>query len=191
MRHRRRNFAAQQYQPCGEIGQTRFKESAPEGALPVRIRPRLLNKNYNSRLMKNSNNKVIITDGNLEDAMRDLHDLMEPGYISVDYTDIDVNGQRAVIISAVTEGEDRMSDALGKIRNSSVWDDFDLNSATKILVKIICNKDGNHQVRAEEIQEITAFMSKLPGTIDVKWSVGNDTSLGEAVKVIVFVSSSK
>lgn len=43
MRHRCRNFAVQSPQPGGEIGQTRLILSAPEGTLPVRIRPGLQN----------------------------------------------------------------------------------------------------------------------------------------------------
>lgn len=131
-------------------------------------------------------NNMIFTDGNLMEAVKDLNALMQPGYINLDYTDIDVNDGIAAVTSASASGETRMADVFNKIRNSTVWEDFDLNASEKVLIKILCAKDSTHPVTAEEMPVIVEFTSGLPSPVDVKWSIGNDPSLGESVKAILF-----
>ena len=55
------------------------------------------------------------------------------------------------------------------------------------MLKFMCSKDSDNPIRAEEINEITSFTSKLSG-IDVKWGIGDDPSLGDKVKITVLAS---
>lgn len=141
--------------------------------------------------MENSKNRAIITDGNLMDAVKDLTSLICSGYISVDYTDIDINARIAVVISATASGSTRMVDVFNKIRKSTVWEDFDMNASEKMLIKILCAKDSAHPITTEEMHAIVGFTSELPSTVDVKWSIGESPCLDGSVKVIIFASGQR
>ena len=138
--------------------------------------------------MNNSRNRAIITDSSLMDAAKDLNALMQPGYINVDYTDIGADDMIAVITSASASGVTRMTEVFNNIRKSTVWEDFDINASEKMLIKILCAKSSAHPITAEEMSLIVEFSSKLPCTVNFKWAIGVDPSLGESVKVIVFAS---
>lgn len=125
------------------------------------------------------------------DAAKDLNALMQPGYINVDYTDIGTDNTIAAITSATASGATRMADVFNKIRKSTVWEDFDMNASEKMLIKILCAKSSDHPVTAEEMPEIVKFTSKLPSTVNFKWAIGDDPSLGVSVKVIVFASGQR
>lgn len=132
--------------------------------------------------------KVIVTDGKITDAVKDIHELMARGYINADFEDLkDVidDCMKVAVTTATTDGATRIADAFKEISTSPVWKGFEMTSADKMLIKIFCAKESKSPVRAEEIINIVAFTSKFPSTVDVKWSISDDPSLGDSVRIIV------
>lgn len=132
--------------------------------------------------------KDIEMDGKITDDVKDALELIAQGEVNVELKDlkdfIDAC-TRTAVTSATTDGATRIADAFKEISESSVWKDFDMTSADKMLIKIFCSKDSKSPVCAEEINDIVAFTSKLPATIDVKWSISDDSSLGDKVRITV------
>lgn len=116
--------------------------------------------------------KVIVTDGKITDAVKDIKDVIDACTI-------------AAVTSATTQGPTRIADAFKEISESSVWEDLEITSVDKMLIKIFCSKESKNPVRAKEINDIVAFTSKLPATVDVKWSISDDPSLGDSVRITV------
>lgn len=113
---------------------------------------------------------------------------MARGYINADFEDLkDVidDCMKVAVTTATTDGATRIADAFKEISTSPVWKEFEMTSADKMLIKIFCAKESKSPVRAEEIINIVAFTSKFPSTVDVKWSISDDPSLGDSVRIIV------
>lgn len=131
---------------------------------------------------------VIVTDGKITDAVKDVQEPMAQGYINVDIEDLkDVIDACtiAAVTSATTQGPTRIADAFKEISKSSVWEDMEMTSVDKMLIKIFCSKESKSPVRADELNYIVAFTSQLPFTVDVKWSISDDPSLGDKVRITV------
>ncbi len=113
---------------------------------------------------------------------------MARGYINADFEDLkDVidDCMKVAVTTATTDGATRIADAFKEISTSPVWKGFEMTSADKMLIKIFCAKESKRPFHAEEINDIVAFTSKLPATIDVKWSISDDSSLGDKVRITV------
>lgn len=132
--------------------------------------------------------KVIVTDGKITDAVKDIQELMARGYINADFEDLkDVidDCMKVAVTTATTDGATRIADAFKEISESSVWEDLEMTSADRMLIKIFCSKESKSPVRADELNYIVAFTSQLPSTVDVKWSISDDPSLGDKVRITV------
>ena len=137
---------------------------------------------------------VILSNGSLMDAIQNILELYKPGYFDIDIADFDLilsDSRYAVISSAIGEGSDRMSDAMecisktySNIRKSTLLKDYGNKSEKLIFFKILCSKHAECPVMSEELKEINKFTSALPESIKVMWSIGDDPSIGEKVKVI-------
>lgn len=137
-------------------------------------------------------NSIIISDKPIAEAIKDLFDLTETRcYVNVDFNDIEsvvnVNND-AIITSVVSQGSDRVADAITKLKKSSIWNEYPMESAKTLLIKIKFSKDSNSSLWVKEIHGITKLTSFLPSTVDVKWAVSDDPSMGDKVKLIVFAS---
>lgn len=131
-------------------------------------------------------------DDTLANAARSISEIIsEPCYVNVDFQDVKTtlkDSGSAIIATAVGEGENRITDAIQKALHSPLLKLHDINTSKRLLFKFICSKDSENPIRAEEIAEITNFTSRLPASIDVKWGIGDDPSLGDKVKITVLAS---
>ncbi len=131
-------------------------------------------------------------DDTLANAARSISDIISyPCYVNVDFQDVRTtlkDSGSAIISTAVGEGEHRITDALTKALHSPLLKQHDIKTSKRLLFKFICAKDSENPIRAEEIAEITSFTSKLPSSIDVKWGIGDDPTMGDKVKITVLAS---
>lgn len=134
-------------------------------------------------------------DDTLADAARSISEIIsEKCYINVDFRDVKTTLQdsgSAIISTAYGEGEHRIKDAIDNALHSPLLKKHDINTAQRLLFKFACSKDSENFIRMEEISEIKAFTSKLPDTIDVKWGISDNPTLGDRVKVTILASGFK
>lgn len=131
-------------------------------------------------------------DDTLANAARSISDIIsEKCYINVDFQDVKTtlkDSGSAIISTAIGEGEHRITDALQNALHSPLLKRHDIFTSKRLLFKFICAKDSKNPIRAEEIAEINNFTSKLPSSIDVKWGIGDDPTMGDKVKITVLAS---
>ncbi|MDE5870112.1 MAG: cell division FtsZ family protein, partial [Muribaculaceae bacterium] len=131
-------------------------------------------------------------DDTLANAARSISEIIsDPCYINVDFQDVKTtlkDSGTAIISTAYGEGEHRISNAIQNALHSPLLKKHDIYSSKRLLFKFMCWKDSPNPLRTEEISEITQFTNKLPASIDVKWGIGDDPSLGDKVKITVLAS---
>ena len=130
-------------------------------------------------------------DDTLANAARSISEIIsESCYVNVDFQDVKTtlkDSGSAIIATAEGEGEHRITQAINAALHSPLLKDHDINTSKRLMLKFMCSKDSDNPIRAEEINEITSFTSKLSG-IDVKWGIGDDPSMGDKVKITVLAS---
>ena len=131
-------------------------------------------------------------DDTLANAARSISEIIsEEGYVNVDFQDVKTtlkDSGTAIISTAFGEGEHRISDAIHNALHSPLLKAHDINTSRKLLFKFSCWRDSENYIRAEEINEITQFTAKLPKSVDVKWGIANDPTLGDKVKFTILAS---
>ena len=131
-------------------------------------------------------------DDTLANAARSVSDIIsERCYINVDFEDVRTtlkDSGTAIISTAYGEGEHRISDAIHNALHSPLLKSHDIYTSKRLLFKFACSRQSPNAPRAQELGEIDHFTSKLPDTIDVKWGVADDPSLGDKVRVTVLAS---
>lgn len=131
-------------------------------------------------------------DDTLANAARSISEIIsEECYINVDFEDVKTilkDSGTAIISTATGEGEHRLSDAIHNALHSPLLKTHDIKTSKRLLLKFSCNRLSPNALKAEEINEITEFTGKLPRTIDVKWGIADDPSLGDKVKITVLAS---
>ena len=88
--------------------------------------------------------------------------------------------------STIGEGSNRSTDAISKIFASSLWKENDLQLSQKIFIILFCARDTDNPINVKEISELTKVTSNLPDSVDFEWIIGEDSSLGDKVKLILF-----
>ncbi len=131
-------------------------------------------------------------DDTLANAARSISDIIsERCYINVDFQDVKTtlkDSGTAIISTAYGEGEHRISNAIRNALHSPLLKAHDIKTSKRLLFKFTCWRDSDNPLRAEEIAEITQFTSQLPKSIDVKWGIGDDPTMGDRVKITVLAS---
>lgn len=144
---------------------------------------------YNDYTIFNAFEKA---DDTLANAARSISEIIsENCYINVDFQDVKTtlkDSGTAIISTAYGEGEHRVSEAFKGALHSPLLKRHDLKTSKRLLFKVMCSKDGGHAISIQEMSEIREFTDTLPDSIDVKWGVGDDPSLGDRVKVTVLAS---
>ena len=129
-------------------------------------------------------------DETLANAARSVSDIIsERCYINVDFEDVRTtlkDSGTAIISTAYGEGEHRISDAITNALHSPLLKSHDIYTSKRLLLKFACSRES--APKAHELSEINLFTSKLPDSIDVKWGVADDPTLGEKVRVTVLAS---
>ena len=131
-------------------------------------------------------------DDTLANAARSISEIIsEECYINVDFQDVKTtlkDSGTAIISTAYGEGEHRISDAIYNAIHSPLLKKHDVNTSRRLLFKFSCWKDSPNPIRTDEINEIRQFTAKLPSSIDVKWGIADDPSLGDRVKITLLAS---
>ena len=131
-------------------------------------------------------------DDTLANAARSVSDIIsERCYINVDFEDVRTtlkDSGTAIISTAYGEGEHRISDAIHNALHSPLLKQHDIYTSKRLLFKFACSRENPNAPKAQELSEINHFTSKLPESIDVKWGVADDPSLGDKVRVTVLAS---
>ena len=154
----------------------------------------LINNEYLIELYPDLNffNAFEKADDTLANAARSVSDIIsERCYINVDFEDVRTtlkDSGTAIISTAYGEGEHRISNAIKNALHSPLLKSHDIYTSKRLLFKFACSKDSPNAPKAQELGEISLFTSKLPESIDVKWGVADDPSLGDKVRVTVLAS---
>ncbi len=132
-------------------------------------------------------------DDTLANAARSISDIIsENCYVNVDFRDVQTtlkDSGSAIIATAIGEGEHRITNAIQNALHSPLLKQHDIKTSKRLLFKFIHNsQDAKNPLRAEELDEITNFTSKLPSSIDVKWGIGDDPTMEDKVKVTILAS---
>ena len=111
------------------------------------------------------------------------------GAINVDFNDVNTvlrNSGRAIMGSAVAEGDDRAIVAVKSALTSPLLNDNDINGARYVLLNITY---GNKEVMMDEITDITDYIQDAAGaTADVIWGHGFDASLGDKISITLIAT---
>ncbi len=111
------------------------------------------------------------------------------GYVNVDFADVKTvleNSGKAVMGSAVAEGEGRALRAIELALNSPLLNDNDITGARSILLNI---SSGTEQITLDEIGEINDYIQDAAGdNTDIIWGNCSDESLGEHIRVTVIAT---
>lgn len=131
-------------------------------------------------------------DDTLANAARSISDIIsEKCYINVDFQDVKTtlkDSGTAIIATATGEGDHRISNAIDNALHSPLLKAHDINTSKRLLFKFSCSREEGKAIRMDEMAELYEFTSKLPSTVDVKWGIGEDSSLGDKVRITVLAS---
>jgi len=112
-----------------------------------------------------------------------------PGYVNVDFEDVKTvmrNSGKAIMGSAVAEGENRALIAIEKALSSPLLDDNDIKGADNILLYIA---SGTEEIKMDEVIEITDYIQNEAGqTAEILWGNGTDEKLGEKISVTIIAT---
>lgn len=131
-------------------------------------------------------------DDVLTNAAKSIAELITVhGYVNVDFEDVKTvmkDSGKAIMGSAVKNGEDRAYKAIEEAMRSPLLNDNDVSGAKNILLYI---STGDQQdVTMDEISVITDYISGKCGDneTDVIWGRGFDESMGESLGVTIIAT---
>ncbi len=111
------------------------------------------------------------------------------GYVNVDFADVKTvleSSGKAVMGSAIAEGEGRALRAIETALSSPLLNDNDITGARSILLNI---SSGMEQITLDEIGEITDFIQDAAGDDAlIIWGNCTDESLGDNIRVTVIAT---
>ncbi|MBN2639571.1 MAG: cell division protein FtsZ [Bacteroidales bacterium] len=112
------------------------------------------------------------------------------GYVNVDFEDVKTvmkDSGKAIMGSAITEGEDRALKAIEEAMHSPLLSDNDVHGAKNILLYITT---GVNDVTMDEISVITDYIADRCGeeTANVIWGRGIDESMGDKLGITIIAT---
>ena len=173
----------------------RRKDQAEEGIREM--------KKYVDAYIIISNDKLREEFGNmkLSEAFRKADDVLKTaakgiaelvtvtGHVNVDFRDVDAvmrGSGKAIMGSAVAEGEDRADKAIREALESPLLTESDLTGAKNILLYI---HSGTTEVTLDEVNDMLDYIQQSTGHVsDIIWGNGRNDALGEAISVTVIAS---
>ncbi len=181
-----------------------------EGAKRIRLAENGIEelRNHVDTLIVISNSKLRELYGNLSlrEAFSKADDILKtaakgiaelitvPGYVNVDFEDVKTvmtqnESGKAIMSSAIAEGDERAIEAVQEALNSPLLDDNDIKGASDILLHIIT---GTKELTMDEIEEITEYIQSKASVDGVNanliWGNGTDESLGESLSVTIIAT---
>ncbi|MCM1290493.1 MAG: cell division protein FtsZ [Prevotella sp.] len=131
-------------------------------------------------------------DDTLANAARSISEIIsEKCYINVDFEDVRTtltDAGTAIISTASGEGENRVTDAINNALTSPLLKRHNIRSASRLLLKFSVNRYGNRPLISDEVNQITAFTNDMSDSIDVKWGIADDPTLGDKFKITVLAA---
>ena len=115
------------------------------------------------------------------------------GIINLDFQDgktVLKDGGVAIMSTGYGEGENRVTKAFQEALHSPLLNNNDIFNSKKVLFYITFSRnDQNNQLTMEEMNEVNDFMSKFnQDSVETKWGMGTDDSLGDKVKITLLAS---
>lgn len=111
------------------------------------------------------------------------------GYINVDFEDVKTvmrNSGKAIMGSAIAEGEGRAIIAVEEALSSPLLNDNNISGADNILLYIT---SGTSEVSMDEVSDITEYIQKEAGQeADIIWGNGTDEGLEEKISVTIIAT---
>ena len=113
------------------------------------------------------------------------------GYVNVDFEDVKTVMQdsgKAIMGSAIAEGEGSALSAIEEAMSSPLLNDNDIKGAQNILLYIMT---GNVDLTMDEITEITDYVHQESGgnhDADIIWGNGNDETLGDNISITIIAT---
>ena len=115
-----------------------------------------------------------------------------PGYINVDFEDVKTvmkNSGKAIMGSAIAEGENRATKAVEEALSSPLLNDDNISGADNILLYIT---SGKEEISMDEVIEITDYIQNEAGeNADVIWGNGTDESLENNISITLIATGFK
>ena len=131
-------------------------------------------------------------DDVLTSAAKGIAELITvPGYVNIDFEDVKTvieNSGKAIMGSAVAEGENRARVAIEEAMNSPLLNDNDIKGAKNILLYIMT---GEEEIKMDEISEITDYVRSECGPemeTNVIWGSGKDENLGKQLSITIIAT---
>ena len=131
-------------------------------------------------------------DDVLTSAAKGIAELITvPGYVNIDFEDVKTvieNSGKAIMGSAVAEGENRAQVAIEEAMNSPLLNDNDIKGAKNILLYIMT---GEEEIKMDEISEITDYVRDECGPeteTNVIWGSGQDENLGKKLSITIIAT---
>lgn len=129
-------------------------------------------------------------DDVLKTAAKGIAELVTvTGHVNVDFRDVDAvmrGSGKAIMGSAIAEGEDRADKAIKEALESPLLTESDLTGAKNILLYI---HSGNTEVTLDEVNDMLDYIQQSTGHVsDIIWGNGRNDALGEAISVTVIAS---
>lgn len=129
-------------------------------------------------------------DDVLKTAAKGIAELVTvTGHVNVDFKDVDAvmrGSGKAIMGSAIAEGEDRADKAIKEALESPLLTESDLTGAKNILLYI---HSGNTEVTLDEVNDMLDYIQQSTGHVsDIIWGNGRNDALGEAISVTVIAS---
>lgn len=88
------------------------------------------------------------------------------------------------------EWKGRVENALGNAMASDEAVEI-INRASSVMITIIRSSEAERPLTVEEVQYLNEYFTGFPENCDVVWGLADDSSLGNAVKVIILVNIKK
>ena len=121
---------------------------------------------------------------------RSFFENIKSQYIGLDYNDylnfMHTDGEKHSFIGQA-EGEDRVKNALGNAIASDEAVEI-INRATTVMINVMRSSEAERPLMMDEMQYINEFITGIPENCNVTWGLSEDSSLGNAVKVIILVN---
>ena len=115
------------------------------------------------------------------------------GTMNLDFNDVKTvleDGGVAIMSTGYGEGEYRVTKAFQEALHSPLLNNNDIyNSKTVLFYITFSGGSENEQLNMEEMNEVNDFMSRFQqDSVETKWGLGTDDSLGQKVKITLLAS---
>ena len=115
------------------------------------------------------------------------------GIMNLDFQDVKTvlkGGGVAIMSTGYGEGENRVTKAFQEALHSPLLNNNDIFNSKKVLFYITFSGGSeNEQLTMEEMNEVNDFMSQFQqDSVETKWGMGTDDTLGPRVKITLLAS---